>query len=842
MPNADRAFPVEIFYNGDAEEKLAREMLEDVEAVDVVVYDSLIEAMVMSDAIDAVASTELEVDFPEGLPSDEPAFAADEDEATRYFPDLQMDGVDRKVLDAFQKSAKYVGMRKKAAKYIKDAKGLVVPPEVFLRKTARKVRNVIIDGLNIEGLSDPIQQPPSREELLDLDVYRVRLSGRMRDAWREEFKKIGVSPGSIGDPRTWTMFADKTQLAKVRAMPFVRAVKRYGLVETVTGPLRDALRRLEGVPKEDVGRDADVVPHPDCFDLVVHRPNDLQEVRELIDNTTGATVIDYSETVVRFKCDLDSPLLAALANLPQTRTVTPYASPKLFCNFVRDVIGVQAINQFVAAPQSEWDGSGEIIAVIDSGIDDGHPDLEHCTKSKINFGSGLANDVVGHGSHVAGIIAGSGAASNGEIRGVAPGATIVSVGIVDSNNQLDLPVDLGRLLSEAVNLGAKTINLSLGWSKRAGGEYQVQGESVDRFIHENPEVLVIVAAGNEGEARQGTHEFNTLGMPATAKNVLTVGASASSRPDSTTWGQERLSRFPAPPAANETVSGNPELVAALSSRGPTDAKLTKPDIVAPGTRILSVRASNATINFNPTFPDFNGNYGFLSGTSMAAPAVSGAVAITRQYLREELSTTNCSAALLKAILIASAQRLPSSPGAKNPEKVGYPDFEQGFGRIDLNAIIPPKGSGHAQKLHFFDVANDSDGALRARQPPGQVHKSVRRYSFSVGAGADGPLRIVLTWTDPPGQYLQNDLHLSVSTPEGATIMGNSEQLIFRRAWEELTGKIGPDKENVVEYVLVNSPPKGKYRVKVVAQDTPTPPQGYALCVVGELDDPLAESF
>ncbi|XWN32733.1 MAG: S8 family serine peptidase [Devosia sp.] len=837
MANLDVTWPVEIFYIDEAEERRALELLQDIGVSEFTVYDSVIEAAVPSDAFDAVIGAGLIIDIPEGLPTDEPELAAGESDTAQHFPDVVIDDADQSILNMFRKSAKYVGFTKKAAKYIKDTKKLIVPPEVMLRKSPRKNEYVILDGFNIEGLDGPLQELPNPDEMLDQDVYRVRLAGRLRDAWRDEFSNIGIELITVADPTLCTIFADKEQVQKVRDLPFVRAVKRHGMVETVTESLRAALRGLDG----DNARSADddrQLEQPEVIDLVVHRTQDLEDVRELIEETTGHPVLDHSENVIRFKSNLDSPLLAALANLPHVRSIYPYRAPTLFCEHVREVVGINAINPAANGGHSLWDGAGEIVAVIDSGIDDSHPDLEYCTRTKANYGAGTVDDLAGHGTHVAGIIAGGGAASNGEIRGIAPGVKIISLGIVDNNNRLDLPVDIGRLLKQAVDLGASIINLSLGWSRNANGEYQVQGESIDRFIHQHPDILVVAAAGNEGEARQGTHKVNTLGMPATAKNVLTVGASASSRPDDTTWGQEKFSNFPKAPAADEPVSGNPDLVAALSSRGPTDADLTKPDIVAPGTRILSAKAKNARMKFHPDFSEFNGKYGFLSGTSMATPVVSGAAAIVRQYLREELGVTKCSAALLKAILIASARRLPSSPGARNPQSIGYPDFEQGYGRLDLSAIIPPRGSGSARRLYFFDVANDSDDALRARQPAGQVHKSARRYKFSIGPDAVSDLKVVLVWTDPPGLSLQNDLHISLSTSTGETIMGNAEQLIFRRAWEELTGKIGPDKNNVVEYISVVAPEEGTYRVKVLAQDTALPPQGYALCVVGDLSESL----
>src|SRR6185312_5200890 len=136
-------------------------------------------------------------------------------------------------------------------------------------------------------------------------------------------------------------------------------------------------------------------------------------------------------------------------------------------------------------------------------------------------------------------------------------------------SSLLLPLDLGELLGEVVEKGAKIINLS--WGTPLGSSYESGSLSVDTFAAEHPEVLVVVAAGNSGRAPNGYVKLKSVETPATAKNVLTVGACASDRPGiKETWSQRSQDRFPKAPTGAGPVAGNPDLTAAMSSRGPSD--------------------------------------------------------------------------------------------------------------------------------------------------------------------------------------------------------------------------------------------------------------------------------
>ena len=406
------------------------------------------------------------------------------------------------------------------------------------------------------------------------DVYEVRLAGPMRPEWHSSLTVKGFEICSFAPPNSYRMFLTDPQVGVVRSLPFVESIDRYSLGETVTADFLQALESAEqtssamndptaAVPAEMFSSmDSSPTP-PQIFEVVCHRPKDLQKIIHLIVEE-GGEILDTSQDTIRFKAPIESSLLAALADLSEVKKLAPYTPPTLFSNFCRTLIGIDAVAE---NGTQHYTGAGEVVGVFDSGIDLNHPDFVGRVKEAISFRSASYIDQVGHGTHVAGIIAGTGAASEDDrICGVAPGAELVVIGIVKADNSLELPVDLGDLLREAVIRGAKIINLS--WGTPIGGAYDQGSASVDKFIYENPDVLVVVAAGNSGTAPKGLPMFKSIGTPATAKNVLTVGASATSRTGiiKNTWGKLRPKLFKQPPMSDLATAGNPDLPAAISSR------------------------------------------------------------------------------------------------------------------------------------------------------------------------------------------------------------------------------------------------------------------------------------
>jgi serine protease AprX len=500
----------------------------------------------------------------------------------------------------------------------------------------------------------------------------------------------------------------------------------------------------------------------------------------------------------------------------------------------RKVVGAEGLG-------GKLDGDGEIVGVIDSGVDSTHPDLTDRVLVAEAVAGLAADDHVGHGTHVAGSIAGTGKASKGKLRGMAPAAKIVSLAMLDAQGVKD-PPDLGDVLGHVADHGAKIINLS--WGTPLDSVYDNGSMAVDKWVLDHPDVLVVVAAGNSGRAPEGYPELFTIGTPATAKNALTVGASASSRKAfKDTWGGYKPELYPAEPTKDERMAGDPDTAAALSSRGPTDFQTVKPDLLAPGTHILAPRAAHAMQSFVwRDEPKHGGRYVYLNGTSMATPIVSGAAALVRQFLREEKGVAAPSAALLKAVLVNSAEMIPwHRPEDEQPD-FGYPDFDQGFGRLDLRRVLSAPAAPAAVRLSVVDVANDSDQALESRARLGAVHKAARRYAVEVEEGSKEPLRVTLVWTDHQHSSLQNALSLRVETPEGRMLLGNADH-----RWQRVPAKYLPvklreasaDTRNNVQTVHVEKPRAGRYEIRVLARNTLFPPQGFGLSACGGLAGEVA---
>jgi subtilisin family serine protease len=255
-------------------------------------------------------------------------------------------------------------------------------------------------------------------------------------------------------------------------------------------------------------------------------------------------------------------------------------------------------------------------------------------------------------------------------------------------------------------------------------------------------MVICFAAGNDGIDEDGTGviDLGSVSPPGTAKNCITVGASESERQSSPTYGSLRSSSFPKDPIAHDPSANNAEGLAAFSSRGTTADGRIKPDVVAPGTSILSALSRDAQLMtvFGDSPPP---GYMFDSGTSMATPLVSGCAALVRQHLTRDRGIAHPSAALIKAMIINGARPLM---GQYVPSEAGVPpDPDQGFGLVDMIRTVDP-----ALELHDEGQSLSDTGAVR---------------QFQTTVGPTGSIKVTLVWTDPPGPTLQNDLDLVVSS-------------------------------------------------------------------------------
>ena len=281
-----------------------------------------------------------------------------------------------------------------------------------------------------------------------------------------------------------------------------------------------------------------------------------------------------------------------------------------------------------AAWKAGLDGKDVPVAVLDTGYDQAHPDLKTVVTQSQDFTASAkgVQDTDGHGTHVASTVAGSGAASNGRYRGVAPGAKLAVGKVLADGEGQESWVIAGM---EWAATRARVVNMSLG-----GYAHPEQIDPLEQAVNDltaKHGTLFVVAAGNTG------NHPGQVGSPGTADAALTVGSVNR---------KDQLNKF--------------------SSFGPRLRDgAPKPDVTAPGDGVVAARAKG-TLS-----PERVGiHYARLSGTSMASPHVAGAAAVLAQ------AHPGWKAPQLKAALMASAVYQP-----------GTPVHGQGAGRIDIPAAL-----------------------------------------------------------------------------------------------------------------------------------------------------------
>jgi len=475
------------------------------------------------------------------------------------------------------------------------------------------------------------------------------------------------------------------------------------------------------------------------------------------------------------------------------------------------------------------DGAGQVIAVIDTGLDadscyfadPGHglPAVNgrdgtvvspgHRKVLAVDFlwgfdwpdpGPGHWDDQ-GHGTHVAGSAAGDGGAWG--VRDGFDGMAIAARLVIQdagarTDDCADLPglgcplIPLGPVLEQAYAQGARIHTNSWGDEENFTpfNRYTERTADVDRFVWEHRDAVVLFAAGNAGALG-----LDTVGSPATGKNVISVGA---------------------------TVHGDvdPPCVDVYSSRGWSQDGRIKPDLVAPGSDVRSAR-SDANVTTD------NCDVRTASGTSMAAPTVAGLAALVRQLFVEGRAPDGVpdparglepSAALVRATLVASAVDL-AGQGCVGVAPI--PSRDQGWGEVRLDTALPAPGS--PRRL----LARDEGRAFAAAGEPAAVTR--------IGLAGAGPLKVVLAWTDPPSSAaaavnLVNDLDLTVTGPDG-TFLGNA----FANGVSVTGG--APDRRNNLEVVWLPSASPGTWTVRVTPHAIRWHRQTFALVVTGEVAEP-----
>jgi subtilisin family serine protease len=333
----------------------------------------------------------------------------------------------------------------------------------------------------------------------------------------------------------------------------------------------------------------------------------------------------------------------------------------------------------IGAPAA-WDaghtGEGVTVAVLDSGIDPTHPDLDQSIVGSRDFtGSGDVTDLSGHGTHVASIVTGSGEASGGVNQGVAPGADLLVGRVIDGDGDEESTVIAG--MEWAAAQGADIVNISLGFGATDGTDPLATAVNELSAQHD---MLFVVAAGNR-------RTNGSIDSPGSADAALTVGS-----------------------------VDDDDVLAPLSSKGPRfgDSAI-KPDVTAPGVGIVAARATGTSMG-----EVVDERYTAVGGTSMASPHAAGAAAVLKSAHPE------WGADELKARLMGSAQ----------PGPAGTTVWDEGAGRVWIPGALDLPVTAQPASLSYGALETGRDGA--ATKPLTYANPSGQDIELALSTAFRGP--------------------------------------------------------------------------------------------------------
>ena len=504
--------------------------------------------------------------------------------------------------------------------------------------------------------------------------------------------------------------------------------------------------------------------------------SDIKSARRLASGLIGDAyeVLNFAN----LKMKIAAGKIPQLAALRDVVNIEPWTAPQLFDERSDQIVAADLTSDGKAAKEPGYMGwlaahgfssrFGFAIDVSDSGIDRGvttadklHPDfLDAQRQSRVIYARDYTSeldpgDVGGHGTINMSIAAGGNVTGDKDTRdsagfnyglGVAPFALLGSSKIFQSNGRFDLIEPYTKLVSEAYRDGARISSNSWG---AISNSYTIESQEYDLRVRDaapsqagNQEMPICFAAGNAGPNR-------AIGSPSTAKNVISVAASESSRKDGTDGCN-----------VDNSEADSAMDMAFFSSGGPLDDGRIKPDIAAPGTHIQGAASQHPDFDGGgvcgqdfdkPYFPAGQTLYTWSSGTSHSTPQVAGAAALARQFFLDR--GEDPSAALIKALLVNTTTYMTGEGAGGN-----LPHPRQGWGLMNLNRAFDG-----ASKILVNQTTTLTDSGQEFVLT-GEVKDSSQ------------PFRVTLAWSDAPGfsgfAPWVNDLDLEVSI-NGQVYRGNN---------------------------------------------------------------------
>lgn len=638
------------------------------------------------------------------------------------------------------------------------------------RSLASKTLALVAVGLLSVGLLPASATPGDSDAGARLFV--VAFDGRIGDADRVRLATTGAAIIDYEPDDSYIVWATPTQAA--------RAARLRGVASVATLP---RARKLDDALRASLPELVEASLYGPALEESLPRLSSLGRIGRVYPTRGNGTV---AVSLVLHRDALDD-----LLRVPAVMYVSRGARGAL----VEDEMSAQVAADNIDEENrpipgyAEWldkmklGGKGVTIAVVDTGIDELHPDLEGRVEAIDYSPFGEPVDTLGHGTHVAGIAGGLPKFSLGDLsgflygQGIAPQAKFLDQNAIALTPQFPPPGGFATLTTDAWSVGARMWNASwhTGEGSRAG--YLESVRAMDELSRDavpdkkgREEFLFVFSAGNAGAAGPT--------VPKEAKNLISVGATNSGR------------GFTTP------LTSDIDEVASFSSRGPTKDGRIFPVVSAPGANVISARTLTGALAATCVDPVVMlALYCSFSGTSMAAPHVTGSAALIHQWWKKPGRGVP-SPAMVKALLVNSATDI----GERD-----IPNNDEGWGRINLDALFSKSPARYVDQAVVFS------GPRRSKSYTVRVDNPRR------------PLRVTLTWSDAPAavgaeKVLVNDLDLVVEHIESGRIVKTWRGNFFKGGRSMAGGKA--DRLNNVENVFLLDPDPGTYRITITARNVP----------------------